>query len=38
MVATTPMRSLWRSPVPPASRLSSPRPTIVDVSTVVDSS
>jgi hypothetical protein len=38
MVATAPKRSRPRAPVPPAKRLSTPKPTIVDVNTVVDSS
>jgi len=38
MAATAPKRSRPRAPVPPARRLSTPKPTIVDVNTVVDSS
>ena len=38
IVSTTEYRSFPRRPVPPASLLSTPMPTIVDVSTVVLSS
>ena len=38
IVSTTENRSFSRCPVPPASLLSTPMPTMVDVSTVVLSS